>query len=437
MSESISDRFSLDQGRRRPPYKPKDIHCPHCGAGLTLKDERSELVVCNYCSSHINVTEEQAKVLGKGPELQWDFPLKLGDQYRFKGARYEVIARMAFIEDNDASELTREYLLYNPRRGTFYLDEYHGQYSISEPTHVMPKAHPFTKKRGETLFTYDNQKWVVEGSGAYTLEYVDGALPWIAQIGDKITYVEFSEQSGSGRQYEVEAQGDEVEFGMGQAVPLELVRRATGKETLGIEQVAPLDAAQTRRWFLMMILVSGLVMAVNFIFCFLSLSRGSEVLTQSFTAQQITDEVISNPFFVANNGNLIEVTVESSSLDNAWMAVDLAVVEGDDMVIHTFDSDLEYYHGYEGGESWSEGSHSASTYIKIPKSGNYRLLMHAVSNRGDAASADQSEHDLRVKVTDGVLMYHYFLAAGIFALAVLFLLIVGYQKWKEDDDDDD
>ena len=107
-----SERFKLSSGRERPEYKPQNIKCASCGAGLTVKDEQSQMVVCEYCGSQLDVSATEQTVLGKGLANKPYFPLELGDSFHYKATRFEVISRMAFIEDNDISEMTKEYLLY-------------------------------------------------------------------------------------------------------------------------------------------------------------------------------------------------------------------------------------------------------------------------------------------------------------------------------------
>lgn len=429
------ERYNLNKGRERPPYKPKDIRCPGCGATLTIKDERSELVVCEYCGSHLDVTASEEKVLGKGPGRKQDFPLKLGDSFRYKGTRFEIIARMAFIEDNDYSEMTRQYLLYNPRRGVIWLDEYQGQYSISRNSHVMPTSEPFTKTRGDILKTHDGNKWVTEGIGIYDLIYVDGALPWIAKVGDEIQYAEFSEESGSGKQYEVQKIAGEIEYGMGKALSLEFVRRATKKPDLGKEMVrkAPADAATIRKLANHLLLIASLAMVVNGIFSLYCLYSSEVVLDQGFTESQLTGKTFSKPFKVAENNNVIKITTTASpSLNNEWMAMKFAIVRSDDMVLHVGNSDIAYY--YDGDQS--EGGQENSEYIKIPQAGTYRLLLHAVSAQGNATTSTTTQHGARIRIKDGVLTPRYFNGAAILSLIFCFIIFSLYGLWMSGDYDD-
>lgn len=435
MSAAEGDRFGLGQGRPRPAYTPKSLHCPHCGAGLTVKDEHSEMVVCDYCGSHLEVTSEELTVLGKGPARKWDFPLALGASFRHKGARYEVIARLALIEDGDPTYLTREYLLYNPYRGTLWLSEYQGHYDLSSTTHVMPVGEPFSCGKGDSLETHDGRQWVMEETGEYELAYVDGALPWVAKVGDRQRYAELTAEDGSGDLYEAEAQGQELEYGIGRRVPLAMVRRATGKEDLP-EPAAPLEnVARTRSAYHWMLKLTALALAVNAVLWLLAGAKGHEVLEQRFDAAALTRETLSQPFEIRRADDVVKVELDSRALDNAWMVVDVAVVEGEDRVIHTLEADMEYYHGYEGGESWSEGSRSRSVYFRVPEAGTHRLLLHAVSATGETPQAEAAQHPLRVRVVAGAVRPLWFKGVTVLCLVSLVGVGMSYLKWKKGEED--
>ncbi len=433
-----NERYELGAGRPRPPYQPKNIKCTACGAGLTIKDEHTELVVCDYCGSHLDVTREEKKVLGKGPAERWDFPLNIGDSFVLKGARYEVLARLAFIEDGDYDELSREYMLYNPRHGSMWLGEYKGHYSITTPTHVAPKSDPFDKRRGDVIETHDGKEWTTEGTGEYQLAYVDGALPWIAQVGDRIHYAEFVDKKGSGQQYEVQRIRDEIEYGSGRSISLDLVKRATGKDDIDadIKTEKVTDVAGTRKQFVRLIWVAVIVLVLNGVLGTAMKMKGDEVLRQKFTSGELTGEAFTDTFNVSKDGNIIKITVTSEPrLSNAWMAFNFAIVQSDEEVVHVGDQNISYYHGKSGGESWSEGSNTSSSYVKIPKAGSYKLLLHAVSATGNTSTSSRALHGCYVRIKDGVLVSKYFFAMFIFSIFALFFVFIIYSIWKGQADD--
>ena len=434
-----NERFALNSGRKRPQYTPKDIHCPNCGAGLTIKDERSELVVCEYCGSHLDVSKEEKEILGKGASRKWEFPLQIGESFRHKQARYEIIGRMAFIEDGDEDELSRDYLLYNPYHGARWLSEYDGQYSLSSDTHVMPKENPFNMKRGDVMQTYDDREWVLEGAGVYELVYVDGALPWIAKIGDQIEYAEFLNKSNSKLQYEVQRIEGEVEYGKGESLSIAQVRRALGKPEFEKAQgTAPAgrgvkDVVRTRRNFMLAFALIIVMLVVNaFTFIYAS-SQGKLVLQQQFSPQELTEETYSKPFKVLKGGDVLKIAV-NANVDNAWMALDVGVVKDESTLVHVDGADVSYYHGYEGGESWSEGSRKGTMYVKIPWEGDYKLMVHAVSASGNTETATEASHSATVRVYSGAMKPTYSMLMAIASVIMLVLAFIGYKSWQSEED---
>jgi len=433
-----AERFKLSSGRSRPAYKPQNIKCGSCGAGLTVKDEQSQMVVCEYCGSQLDVSAVEQTVLGKGVGHKPYFPLELGDSFHHKATRFEVISRMAFIEDNDISEMTKEYLLYNPRRGAMWLGEYGGHYSVSYPSHVMPTKDPFNVGRGDVIKTHDGNRWVAEGKGTYTLHYVDGALPWIARIGDRIQYAEFTEKSGSGKRYEAQRIGSEIEYGTGRAMALESVRRATRKPELGKETATRSieDPAGKRSWFVQLMAIALAAAVLNGLLAFYCYRSGAVVLRQHFSPSELTQGVLSRPFGLRGKGKITRITAKAP-LDNAWMSLKTAIVRGDDMAVHLYDTGIEYYHGRSGGESWSEGSRSSTLLLKIPDPGKYRLFVQAVSASGNTSRATKALHGLQVEIKDRALPGGKFSLAAGFCLVLFILVAFAFAKWKEDDDEED
>jgi ribosomal protein S27E len=431
-----AERFKLTSSRPRPDYKPLNIKCGSCGAGLTVKDEQSQMVVCEYCGNQLDVSTIEQTVLGKGLANKPHFSLELGDSFHHRATRYEVISRMAFIEDNDISEMTKEYLLYNPRRGSMWLAEYGGHYSISYPSHVMPVKDPFAAGRGDVIKTHDGNQWVMEGKGTYKLHFVDGALPWIAKTGDRVQYAEFAEKAGSAKRYEVQRIGSEIEYGMGRAMPLESVRRATRKPELGKETVSkPIeDTAQKRKGYVQLMVIALVAAIFNGLLAFYCYRSGTLVLNQSFAAADLTNGVMTEPFRVQGNGKITKISV-AAPLDNAWMSMAAAIVRSDGKAVHQYEDTIEYYHGRSGGESWSEGSRSGALLVKIPDPGQYRLFVKAVSAHGNASRATRALHDLRVEVRDRALPGGKFALAGGLCLAVFILTAFSFAKWKEDDEE--
>ncbi len=399
------------------------------------------MVVCGSCGSHLQadagVSEVELRVLSQQAIAQpHGFVLEIGDSFVHEKARYEVIGRLAIGDAEEPhGEPTLQYLLFNPRRGTLWLSSYLGHWDLSETWRVLPAGEPRALRKGDAMKSHDGRSWLLVEQGTSVIRYVDGALPWVAHIGDRSDYVELAAADGSGELYEVEYRQGEMEVGRGRWLSVADVAQATGKE-IAKPQVRRENVAQVLKTYNGMLWIAGLILVVNIVFALMTLSLGDRVLDQRLDTEALRGEVLTEPFNVASPGNVIDVSFEAP-LDNAWMSIDWAVVRGDEEVIHVDDGDLEYYHGVEGGESWSEGSRSSTSYLRIDEAGSYRLLVRAVSARGEAVEAQPSQVPVRVKVIDGARPpWFALLALGASVLAFIMVAVLRHQ-WKTGDEEDD
>ena len=204
---------TTSQGRLRPKLTPRDVKCPACGGMLPQRSDATRFVVCRYCNAHLELGEVEARVLSKADPRR-DFDYAIDDVFVWNGGRYVVAARMVFTQsDEDGPSETIEYLLWSPRRGTLYLDFDDGRWLLSRMVHVMPRCEdPFSMQEGASMSTHDGEAWSFVESGTGTLAYVDGSLPWVAKVGDRVQYATFRGAHDGHKLYEVERDAGETEF---------------------------------------------------------------------------------------------------------------------------------------------------------------------------------------------------------------------------------
>src|SRR5690606_1789144 len=76
---------------------------------------------------------------------------------------------------------------------------------------------------------HDGRRWRAAEAEHSQIAYVDGALPWLAKVGDRSRRAEFNALDGSGETYEAEySPRGELEFSRGARVTEAQVRQATG-----------------------------------------------------------------------------------------------------------------------------------------------------------------------------------------------------------------
>ena len=82
---------------------------------------------------------------------------------------------------------------------------------------------------------------------------------------------------------------------------------------------------------------------------------------------------LSEPFELVR-GKIIKVKVDTV-LDNSWLDLEADLINEAEGEAIPFDIGVEYYHGVEDGESWSEGDQKATKYLSAPSSGKYILRL--------------------------------------------------------------
>ena len=100
---------------------PQAIKCPSCGATHDMLNPGVIREVCEQCGSRPDVSGTAREVVGRKTDRQPFFPFQLGDAFHDPSDRFEVIARLADIEDGDVGEMPRANLLYPPRRPSLWL----------------------------------------------------------------------------------------------------------------------------------------------------------------------------------------------------------------------------------------------------------------------------------------------------------------------------
>jgi len=423
--------------RLRPEHKPRAMKCPKCAAGLSVRDEHARTVVCDHCNAQLALGEAEAKVLGQRAPTHYPFTFAIGDRLVFRGEGYEVAARLVFEEDEQdegydddedevADEREYEYVLYSPRAGSLFLDEYDGAFTLSGPVHVRPMVDDvFSLVPGSVVENHDRRRWVLAERGEYRVAYVDGALPWMAKIGDRVEYAAFKDRSSRAR-YEVERVRGEIESSLGQLLTPGEMNRARGLSPNARPPAAP--RAVDSRWLVTMIVVSGLFTLFNGCAALVASGRGHTVLDTTVHQGQLAEEALTPPFVLSSAG-LVRLEVEASGLDNAWLAADLALVKGEE-VTHVLDADLEYFHGVEGGERWSEGSYDETLYVEVGEPGPHRLLVRARGGRGESELLGPPPASLRIRVLEGVTMPYGFIVAAMVS-AVVFFFLAGVQTQRK------
>ncbi len=395
----------------------ESINCTSCTAPLDLPSGRKVATqVCSYCGALLDLSDAERRVLGKNPtDFDHRFAFEIGERGRFDDKAYEVCGRMYYADPE--GYITREYLLFEPRSGYLWLAEDGGHYVLHRQTTAVPRPEP----RGlaqKAWLKANGRNYQVYERGHVTLQYVDGALPWIARVGDS---GEYCDAIAPPYVFSAEYAAGEVEYFEGEYIPPKDVWAAFEKSGSPPKPWAAHGAKPIARSRAASVLSAlGLVaFVVNVMLLFNSCSHpGEKVFEQSFAASEYSKETVSAPFTLGDD-RVVGLEMDAQ-VNNSWVSLQMALIDAQDNVVSEVDADLAYYQGVEGGESWSEGSTSTTEYFISPPPGEYRLILLGTGGRGEAGPPGNESVTIRV-LSGSILSRYYFFAA---LLALLFPLII-------------
>jgi hypothetical protein len=423
--------------------KATSLKCPSCDAQIEFAPQGDPLrtLGCSFCNSVLELDGKQAKVLGRNPgNTPAHFPFKIGTKGHFQGADYEIVGRCRYSEEQ--IYFTDEYLLWNEEAGYLWLESYERDFQVLRPTKQGPEKSSMTglapKDKieiipGDTFRFYE--------SGTVKLIYVDGALPWLAELGERSKYWDFIKPP---KVYSMEQTGDELERFIGHHVAPEEVYAAFAPKEFVPEprQKAPtrLNPIQGRHWL------------YGWVFFFFALGNcivgipnheGEGIGVSSFPVDRydaqtrlFSGEHVSSVFTVPTHADVLSIRV-SSGVYNSWTFVSYALVdEAGKTLLGGGTSEVSYYHGGRGEDAWSEGSGENHLRFKAPPPGSYRLMLE-----GEAAHLTSVVARVFVNSRTGLLNVYL----GVLMLLYMAYVIVRYRHFESkrwapvvgDDDDDD
>jgi Domain of unknown function (DUF4178) len=409
----------------------RTLRCPGCGGSVTLRRPgESVTAVCEYCLRVLSVGEsDQLRVVQEHDRLVAVKPLiPLGQKGRLAGAEWTVLGmqqRTITVEGERYS--WREYLLHAPERGFRYLTEYDGHWNDVTVLKHPPTARATTRMpvtmHGESFRPFQHAK-------AKTT-FVLGEFPWQVRVGDT---AQTDDYVSPPRLLSREQTPDEVSWSLGEYTPPARVWEAFGlpgappvPRGTYANQPSPY-AGHGRLWTMFIVfavlLVGALILRAG--------TSGGTVLRQTDLAWDSTageqNVVVTEPFRLEGRRAPVRVRL-SASVNNSWAAFEMTLVDEATGRTREFTREMGYYHGYEGGERWSEGSRRGTATLAAVPAGSYRLVI---------APTGSAPFTYDVEVTRGgpsILLYFLAFLALLVPPAIRGIQHLSFEhnRWMESD----
>ncbi|QGK75994.1 DUF4178 domain-containing protein [Flavobacterium sp. SLB02] len=361
------------------------VPCYNCDT-VTELEVGFEVVnfVCPNCHSlYWADSEGQLRLRSKfKPEVNY-FNFKIGDKGFLKGSEYRVTG--AITKKINGGYHWREYILKNDAGDFVYLSESDGHWifltEMEEKFDV--RTHPKSITYNSSSFhLYEYSDTEIDNAQGY----FDFELP--------TKRVHLTEYIQPPLMISIEKRnGVETAF-LGEYISKKEIKKGFPNVDLpyqsGVNIVQPyyFDVNNTAIIFCIFLLM---IITTNW---YIYKDQAEQVVFDKAIAfTDFNDRELTSGSFVLKGGSAPVTVQVSTDVDNSWANVDVALVnETTNDEIHA-NKDIEYYHGYEDGESWTEGNWSEKFNICGVKAGKYHLLIKPLK-----APEDSKNTAMKVKV---------------------------------------
>ncbi|MCW3162047.1 DUF4178 domain-containing protein [Chryseobacterium oryctis] len=342
--------------------------CPACNSEnkLDLTFDIEEYV-CKSCSRLIDVEKnKQTKHLKVPTE---NVVLDVGQKGVVDGVEYTVIGIV--IRKYGTSIFWREYYLKNNKGEDAFLSESDGHWVLLNSINKSDVK----RKSWNTIY--------VEFNSVNYRRYETTQCSIHAAKGffeDKLDFgvATYKEYVNGTQMISEEKSKNNVQYFFGKHISKYKIKRAfklsglPGYSGIGIVQPYYFNITQTINIFS----IVALLICVFQLYVYTSRTNLT-VFEQEINFEDVKNkELVSNSFTLSGGSAPLKIYA-FSGVDNSWANIQLSLVNESTNEVVYASKDIEQYHGYEDGESWSEGSTTEEFNLCGVSSGKYHFVISA------------------------------------------------------------
>ncbi|HXX32458.1 MAG TPA: DUF4178 domain-containing protein [Myxococcaceae bacterium] len=372
----LGDKSGQALARQARPAGEK-LACPSCGAPLSVRiPEQSVRVVCESCNHLLDTSQGAFRVIAALERGRLEPRIPLGSAGTLRGRSFVLVGWMVKSCIVDGVRYPwGEYLLWEEKSQSFaWLVESDGHWQLATALSV---ADVHSADDAE----YHGKRFRHFSSVTGKVDQVLGEFYWAVQAGDTSQLDDYIRPpEGLSR----ELGGGEVNWTHLEHLEPTEVARAFDRPGLvkerpqGVGEVQPWPHWST--WHTMSHWMLGGMVALVVLLGAFALRRGTVLVDQTFTSQQLLGEAtetipggervhgyLSPDFDLAGKGALqVEL---SSDAAQTWAYAEGAVINETTGESAPFAVESSYYSGVDDGERWTEDNRTASASIGSPGPG--------------------------------------------------------------------
>lgn len=345
-----------------------EITCPKCSVTTTATDVTLEVTQfgCPNCNSLSEIKSGGVfNFTRKFDFTSSDVVLKIGQKGTIEGIEYTVTA--AVVKKVQKHYFWREYILTAPKDEQLYLSETDGHWILLRKVddNYDVKGYPEQYEhngRQMMLYDYDDPKTVM-AVGFFDYDVLPYRQRMIEYIDPPYIFL-------------VEESGNEQASYFGEHISKGAVKRAFGVKSMpyksGVGLVQPF--AVDLRVMAIVFCMSAITILTSHLYIY-SGRESVQVLNENLSFSQYSGkDYVSKPFTLKGGSAPLTINLDSN-VDNSWASVQVALINEKNNDEEYAALDVEYYHGYEDGESWSEGDKSQRFNVCGVNAGTYHLVI--------------------------------------------------------------
>ncbi|MFD1603486.1 DUF4178 domain-containing protein [Flavobacterium artemisiae] len=334
--------------------------------------------VCPKCQSIYAVDNNgQFRKKFQYKKIDFECPLEIGDIGFLNGSNYKVTGILRKNVHPNYSWI--EFILQNEAKDFLYLSLSNGHWMILEEMEEIFNVsdHPNSLEYEDVeydIFEYSDAE-IINARGFFDFELPQNKYIHLVEYINPPNIISVEIMNGIETSY------------YGEYVKKDVIQKAFKKTSLpyqlGVNMIQPFrfdirNTAIIFCVFALFILTADWLLYKD--------QTEQKVFSKIIEFKESDNKQITSESFVLN-GASAPLTVEvSSSVDNSWANVNIALINEETSDEIYANKDIEYYHGYTDGEYWNEGSKEEKFNICGVKGGKYHLLVTPMKAPEDLAN---------------------------------------------------
>ena len=414
------------------PYENvgKTFTCINCSQEVRVKTyPYAQSCACSSCGMQYALNEIGDFKKEKKTKTSETVYIAITSSGKINDIDYEVIGYVQKQEENIYKSKWREYTLYNPQEGYAFLSEYEGNWIYIRENCDSPVL----LNQNEKSFEINNEPFVIFNSYNYNIVNAQGEFPYNIFDNEKAKAREFISPPEIWIQERDSKEG--ITWFFGKHISAKEVKNAFPLAAMpyktGVGAVQPVGYINKTKMFI--------VAVIGFLFLLLIHSFISEnkqkriLLNQTYLFYDTSNFIstVTEKYILDKKSSNIELKIQAP-VRNSWFELSATLVNAVTGKEYSLEKGVEYYYGYSGGESWSEGSTKARAYFTRIPAGTYFLQLDAARESGyNAASMPEFYLTITYDVTNNRnLWWSLFLFLGLIAGKYILINYKETARWS-------